>query len=474
MSHISALRSSEQYDMLRRAVDAAEKRAGRKLAAESGASGMLDVVREFLRNGDAVCYGGMAINNVLPPSARFYDPDSEIPDYDFYTPDALADSKRLVDEFVRRGFKESVALSGLHPGTFKVYVNYHAVADLTQMDPALFANVKADAIRIDGILFAPPDFLRMSMYLELSRPNGDVSRWEKVYTRLELLNEHHPLKVQGCETADYGRGIRTAAFGGRSNRGLETILTPAVSDVIVRTGSDLGVVFIGNKAMELYTTRFKRPRGAALPDVVMPFYLVANDSKEVASAIASAVTDAGTGCTVKPVGAVDEIVPKAMNIVINGAVVCSVFAADACYAYHDTKIKGLPVRIGTIDTILSFYLALAYSNIPRKDAQFLMCASQYLFVLQLRHASKWKGLLKRFVLACYGTQKTLVDARAERGNKFKQLRKGDPEREKWFLRYSPATSTPPMHLLDRRGTISLKRARPRKRRRTIRRARGGK
>jgi hypothetical protein len=32
----------------------------------------------------------------------------------------------------------------------------------------------------------------MSMYLELSRPHGDVSRWEKVYSRLELLNKAHP------------------------------------------------------------------------------------------------------------------------------------------------------------------------------------------------------------------------------------------------------------------------------------------
>jgi hypothetical protein len=33
----------------------------------------------------------------------------------------------------------------------------------------------------------------MSIYLELSRPRGDVSRWKKVYSRLLLLNKHYPI-----------------------------------------------------------------------------------------------------------------------------------------------------------------------------------------------------------------------------------------------------------------------------------------
>ncbi len=36
---------------------------------------------------------------------------------------------------------------------------------------------------VNGIRYAPPNFLRMNMYLELSRPAGDVSRWEKVFKR---------------------------------------------------------------------------------------------------------------------------------------------------------------------------------------------------------------------------------------------------------------------------------------------------
>ena len=38
----------------------------------------------------------------------------------------------------------------------------------------------------------------MSAYLELSRPFGDVSRWEKVLKRLTLLNKHYPLNSEDC------------------------------------------------------------------------------------------------------------------------------------------------------------------------------------------------------------------------------------------------------------------------------------
>ena len=43
------------------------------------------------------------------------------------------------------------------------------------------------------------------MYLELSRPNGDVSRWEKVLKRLTLLNKHYPLRGKNCSEEDIQR-----------------------------------------------------------------------------------------------------------------------------------------------------------------------------------------------------------------------------------------------------------------------------
>ena len=57
----------------------------------------------------------------------------------------------------------------------------------------IFTKLWKESIVKDGIHYVPPNFLRMSVYLELSRPRGDVSRWKKVYERIQKLNKHYPM-----------------------------------------------------------------------------------------------------------------------------------------------------------------------------------------------------------------------------------------------------------------------------------------
>jgi hypothetical protein len=45
----------------------------------------LGLVNDFLKTNPVLCYGGTAINNLLPPEDRFYNPETTIPDYDFYS-----------------------------------------------------------------------------------------------------------------------------------------------------------------------------------------------------------------------------------------------------------------------------------------------------------------------------------------------------------------------------------------------------
>ena len=52
-----------------------------------------------------MCYGGTAINNILPEEDQFYDKSIEIPDYDFYSPDALGDAKELADLYYKKVIK---------------------------------------------------------------------------------------------------------------------------------------------------------------------------------------------------------------------------------------------------------------------------------------------------------------------------------------------------------------------------------
>ena len=56
----------------------------------------------------------------------------------------------------------------------------------------------------------------MLMYLELSRPSGNISRWEKVLKRLILLNKNHPIKNPKCNEVNFQRSMEATA--NKSNR----------------------------------------------------------------------------------------------------------------------------------------------------------------------------------------------------------------------------------------------------------------
>ncbi|NBV43226.1 hypothetical protein EBR96_10750, partial [bacterium] len=200
----------KELEILREAVDVMEKRKGAKIIQDPQVKKIISIVEDFIANKKLVCYGGTAINNILPEDAQFYNKDIELPDYDFYSDNALDHAKELADIYYKAGYEDVEAKSGVHHGTYKVFVNFTGIADITQMEPALFKAISRDAIIKKGIRYAPPNFLRMAMYLELSRPDGDVSRWEKVQKRLVLLNTHYPLKGYDCDKIEYQRGFEGA------------------------------------------------------------------------------------------------------------------------------------------------------------------------------------------------------------------------------------------------------------------------
>ena len=206
----------KELEILREAVDLVEKKKGEAIIHDPKVKKIISIVEDFIADKKLVCYGGTAINNILPEDAQFYNKDIELPDYDFYSDRALDHAKELADIYYKAGYEDVEAKSGVHHGTYKVFVNFTGIADITQMEPALFKAISRDAIIKSKIRYAPPDLLRMAMYLELSRPDGDVSRWEKVQKRLTLLNNYYPLKGYECDKIEYQRGFEGAT---KSNTG---------------------------------------------------------------------------------------------------------------------------------------------------------------------------------------------------------------------------------------------------------------
>lgn len=421
--------------ILRQAVDKAEEMQGREVINSSQVKKIISIVELFLRDKALICYGGTAINNILPKQDQFYNKDVSIPDYDFYSPNALQHAKELADIYFEQGFVEVEAKSGQHHGTYKIYVDFIPVADITQLPKELFQALKKDSIKVGGIFYASPNFLRMGMYLELSRPAGDVSRWEKVLKRLLLLNKNYPLNAKQCSQINFQRKFKETQSE-----------TEEIYENVKNTFIDQGVVFFGGYAISMYSQYMPsqlRHNLQKIPD----FDVLSEEPLLTAQIVKERLDDMGVKNVkiVKRPG-IGEIISPHYEIKVGpnkdymkNETVAFVYQPNACHSYNIVHEQGHEIKIATIDTMLSFYLAFLYADRPYYDKDRILCMSKYLFDVQEKNRLAQKGLLRRFSLKCVGHQQTLEEMRAEKSEKFAQLKdkKNSLEYEEWFLRYRP-------------------------------------
>ena len=185
-------RIQKQLERLEKVVKEAQKRVDYTVAHDPEVLKAINVVERFLRRKKRPCYGGQAINALLPKERQFYDKKFNIPDYDFFSPKPAEDIDELIQDLEDAGFDEIYKKLGVHDGTAKLYVNFIPIADISEVGTGMYELMVKRARTVDGILYCDEDYLRMLMYLELSRPRGEVKRWSKVYERLTLLNDAYP------------------------------------------------------------------------------------------------------------------------------------------------------------------------------------------------------------------------------------------------------------------------------------------
>jgi len=432
--------------VLRSAIDLAQEKIGKRAINTPEIQEMITIVENFIRRKNLICYGGTAINNILPKEEQFYDRDVEIPDYDFFSPNSLDDAKELANIFYERGYTEVEAKSGQHAGTFKVFVNFIAIADITHLPKELFNSIKMEAIRVAGILYTPPNYLRMSMFLELSRPAGDTDRWEKILKRLTLLNKHYPLVGKQCATMNFQRSYEG------------TMEADEIYDVVKETFINQGVVFFGGYAISIYSKYMPKKlqkHFKKIPD----FDVLSNDPLTTAEIVKERLKDINISDAkiVKHEG-IGDVIPEHYEIVVSKDTIAFIYKPVGCHSYNNVHIHGKTIRIATIDTMLSFYLAFLYAKRGYFDPDRILCMSQFLFEVEQKNRLEQKGVLRRFSITCYGHQPSIEEIKAEKAQKFKELKgkKGTREYEEYFLSYRPGDLKDNVKLLPENPKIDMK------------------
>ena len=437
----SERRFQEVIAEMRGSQEEIEEKRGRAIVMSRSVQAMMKIVEEFIIDKGLVCYGGTAINNILPIEDQFYKKEIEIPDYDFFTPDAYNDARELADIFRNKKtddgqpfYHSVVASAGVHLGTYKVFVDFIPVADLTQMGEELFGAVQKNAIVVDSMKYAPPDYLRMAMYLELSRPDGMISRWEKVLTRLRLLNKHYPLRNPACDGVKFIRD-----FEGTPKE--QHRLYSLVRDSLI----EQGLVFFGGFAATLYAKHMPHRLRRALrasPD----FDVLSTNPEQAFRMLKEKLVDGGfaeDSITMDEMEGIDEIVAPHYIVSVGKEIVCIIYEPLACHNYNTITMGKRRVKVATIDTMLSFYLAFLYADRPYFDHERIICMAQYLLKAQESGRSSSDGLLRRFSKDCYGHQVTLEEIRANKAAKFHRLDRESEEYKAMFMRYEPREASAP-------------------------------
>jgi hypothetical protein len=137
---------------------------------------------------------------------------------------------------------------------------------------------------------------------------------------------------------------------------------------------------------------------------------------------------------------VGEVIAPHYEIKVGKDTIAFIYEPLACHSYNIIKEGGYEVKIATIDTMLSFWLAFLYADRPYYDKDRILCMSKFLFDVQEKNRLVQKGLLKRFSIHCVGHQETVEEMRSQKTEKYNELKnnKKSSEYEEWFLRYRPA------------------------------------
>ena len=222
----------------------------------------IDIVRQFIMDKGLKIYGGLALNELLKKKGKPIYGRNEFPDYDVFSPNAWEHAKELSDilhnrlnnsksRTVEEAYVEarSSILNDEHHQTYKVGVDFVDMLDLTQCGCtvqhigekncekcgashdgkciSLFNHVptynildskanfgkkvytKTYDYNTNSGLFkkklfvCEPEWMRISMYRELTEPLDNPSRLVKISSRLDLLNKIYPTTIKACKKIEY-------------------------------------------------------------------------------------------------------------------------------------------------------------------------------------------------------------------------------------------------------------------------------
>lgn len=369
----------------------------------------LRTVEEFLRKSRRLCYGGMAINAHLPEKDKFYHWDRELPDYDFFSPEAAKDADALVARLQREGFKNVSSREGMHEGTTKIYVDYHSVADCTQMPLWFYKLLHGRSIKENGIHYVDAEYLRMGMYLELSRPRGEVERWYKVYKRLLALNLAYPPDLEGC---------------GRIPKQETHIVPKQIHAALIEYLLLNDRIFLGNELERIYGSPTQQKSSFLVNGTNTVLAYSPDPAYDVQMIKEMLHEQLGTnGIRVVKWDREGELIPAIYGVLLGTTIIFMAIQEEFCQSYNllpmTRKFGKRMLRIASLDSAIYMFYLISYVKGLKGIVNFTTsCFAKRLVKTSLETRDRGApGKYPMFAIPCQGHQPSkasLIKAKVER------------------------------------------------------------
>ena len=372
-----------------------KKRVDYAVAHDPQVRKAIETVERFLRKSKRVCYGGQAINSLLPKRHQFYDERYNVPDYDFFSSEVEKDVKAITDELESQGFTDVKKKVGIHDGTYKIYVNFVPVADCTELEPRLFDILRKRAVSVGGILYADADFLRMLMYLELSRPRGQLDRWRKVYERLSLLNREFPV--------------------GKCDHSIELHGGPGadIRAKCLRFCMENKRVVVGSEVISVLKEGTGHVRMESLMSVAAPVIFMSPQARLDAEDLMD-ILDLGSAVSIEKETPTLTDLYECFMIRKGKILVAMILQENACHSY--TLVNKEEMRIGSPELLLHIYYSIQIFG--QKTRAFfpadMKCLIQKIHSVSDRSRESPTAFLPAFGLRCSGRQQGFASLLKER------------------------------------------------------------
>jgi len=163
---------------------------------------IINNILKFIRKKRRIIYGGYALNLIIKKSNpkdyiykkinNVYFNFPEIADLEFYSPNPVQDIIELANELYKLKFKQIEVKEGIHPETFKLFINFIGYCDVTYLPSNIFYNL--NYINVNELKCVHPTFILLDIYKILTDPYTSYWRIDKILDRVTKLIKYYPIK----------------------------------------------------------------------------------------------------------------------------------------------------------------------------------------------------------------------------------------------------------------------------------------